>query len=467
MQRFTKIVCTIGPATSSREALGSLIKAGMDVARLNFSHGTHEEHASRIRMIREVSKELGTPVAIILDLPGPKLRVGKLVDEPLKLEAGEKVTLSVSKQGGEVGVIPVHPEGFAQMVDVGSEVFLADGMIRMRVVEKNGPNVVCEVEVGGNLTTGKGVNVPHVKGGVGAITEEDKGHIEFGVKNDVDYIAVSFVRSAADIDNARRLVTEFGSDVPLIAKIEKSEAVDNLEEIIKRSDAVMVARGDLGVELGLENVPLIQKRIISLSNAAGRPVITATQILLSMLTYTTPTRAEVSDIANAILDGTDALMLSEETAVGPNYLEAVRVLDRVCRKVESELRYGSQEVLESESVEDAVGMAACRVASAIRAEKIVAYTRSGSTARLIAKYRPHTEIVAFSPNENVVRRLKLVWGVQPFKIDEVVGELNPEIVENALRAFGLAKSGERAVVVAGAPTGPVGTTNMIRVQQIH
>ena len=467
MHRFTKIVCTIGPATSSRDAIRSLIKAGMDVARLNFSHGTHEEHAARIKLIREVSKEMATPVAIIQDLPGPKLRVGKLTNEPLKLEAGDRVTLSVSQQVDAAGVIPVHPEGFTRMVDVGSEVYLADGMIRLRVVGKNGPNVMCEVEVGGNLTTGKGVNVPHVKGEVGAVTEEDVEHIRFGLSSGVDYIALSFVRSAADLDTARRIVSEFGSDVPLIAKIEKAEAVDRLDDIVRRSDAVMVARGDLGVELGLENVPLVQKRIIKLSNAMGRPVITATQILLSMLTYTTPTRAEVSDIANAILDGTDALMLSEETAVGANYLEAVGVLDRVCRRVESELGYGSPGLSEAESVEDAVGMAACRVASAIRAEKIVAYTRSGSTARLIAKYRPHTEIVAFTPSESVARRLKLVWGVLPFKIDEVVGELQPEIVEQALRKFGLAKSGEKAVIVAGAPTGPVGSTNMIRVQLIH
>ncbi len=410
---------------------------------------------------------MGVPIAIIQDLPGPKLRVGKINGEPLRLREGDSVTLSVAANSGSGSIIPVHPEGFPQMVDVGSEVYLADGMIRLRVLGKNGPHVLCVVEVGGNLTTGKGVNVPHVKGDVGAVTEDDVQHIRFGLQNDVDYIAVSFVRSPSDVDTARKIVSELGSDVPIIAKIEKSEAVDHLEEIVGRSDAVMVARGDLGVELGLENVPLIQKKIIRLSNTMGKPVITATQILLSMLTYTTPTRAEVSDIANAVLDGTDALMLSEETAVGANYLEAVKVLDRVCRKVEGELGYGVQQPTSAESVEDAVGMAACGVARAIGAENIVAYTRSGSTAKLIAKYRPRTKIISFTPNESVCRRLKLVWGVLPYKIDEVVGELQPEIVEGALRSFKLASSGERAVIVAGAPTGPVGTTNMIRVQTIR
>jgi len=467
MYRFTKIVCTIGPATSSRDALKALIKAGMDAARLNFSHGTHEEHSLRIKLIREVSRELGTPVAIIQDLPGPKLRVGKIVGEPLRLEPGQRVTLSVGVAESSAGIIPVHPDGFPQMVEAGSEVYLADGMIRLRVEGKEGPNVFCVVEVGGNLTTGKGVNVPHVKGEVSAITRDDIEHIRFGVAHDVDYIAVSFVRSPSDIDAARKVVEELGSDVPLIAKIEKADATQRLEEIVRRSDAIMVARGDLGVEMGLENVPLIQKKIIKTSNSMGRPVITATQILLSMLTYKTPTRAEVSDIANAILDGTDALMLSEETAVGPNYLEAVRVLDRVCRSVESALDYGSAELSEAESVEDAVGMAACRVARAIHAEKIVAYTRSGSTARLIAKYRPHTNIVAFTPNDKVERRLKIVWGIQSHRIEEVVGELQPEIVEQALYSLGIAKKGEKVVVVAGAPTGPVGSTNMIRVQTIR
>lgn len=466
MQRFTKIVCTIGPATSTREAIRALIKAGMDAARLNFSHGTHEEHALRIKLIREVSRELGVPVAIIQDLPGPKLRVGRLVEEPLRLEAGRRVTLTTAKTEGSGGTIPVHPASFPQMVDVGSEVYLADGTIRLRVVGKDGPNVSCVVEVGGDLTSGKGVNVPHAKGEFEAVTEEDMRHIRFGVERDVDYIAVSFVRSPSDMEAARRAVSELGSDIPLIAKIEKAEAVGRLEEIVAKSDVVMVARGDLGVELGLENVPLAQKRIVKACNAMGRPVITATQILLSMLTYTTPTRAEVSDIANAILDGTDALMLSEETAVGPNYLEAVRVLDRVCRRVEEELGYGPAQTSSAESVEDAVGMAACRVAAAIRADKIVAYTRSGSTARLIAKYRPHTEIIAFTPNERVERRLKLVWGIQPYLIEEVMGELTPQIVEQALRSRGLVRAGEKVVVVAGAPTGPVGSTNMIRVQKI-
>lgn len=466
MERFTKIVCTIGPATSSREAIRALIKAGMDVARLNFSHGTHEEHAQRIRTIRQVSEELGVPIAIIQDLPGPKLRVGKILDEPLRLEPGMTVTLTASGVEGSGTTIPVHPASFPQMVDEGSEVYLADGMIRLRVVAKHGPNVSCVVEVGGNLTTGKGVNVPHVKGEVGAVTEDDIQHIRFGVQNDVDYIAVSFVRSPSDIDTAKKVLSELGSDTPVITKIEKADAIEHLEEIVSKSDAVMVARGDLGVELGLESVPIVQKKIIRACNSMGRPVITATQILLSMLTYTTPTRAEVSDIANAILDGTDALMLSEETAVGPNYVEAVRVLDRVSRRVEQELGYGPAQTSSAESVEDAVGMAACRVAAAIGAEKIVAYTRSGSTARLIAKYRPHTAIVAFTPNEKVQRRLKLVWGIQPYLIGEIAGEVTPQIVEQALRARGLAKSGEKVVVVAGAPSGPVGSTNMIRVQTI-
>jgi len=465
--RYTKIVCTIGPATSEENMIVELVKAGMDAARLNFSHGSHSEHLQRLKSLRKISEELKINISVIQDLPGPKLRVGKLLREPLKLEEGSIVKLSNSPFQQNDQEIPVLFKNLSKLVEVGSEVYLADGTIRLRVIDISKEWVSCRVELGGLLTTGKGINIPKAKGDVSAITEEDIEHIKFGVQNEVDYIAISFVRSARDILRAKEVLKGFNSDIPVIAKIEKSEAVENIQEIVSSCDAVMVARGDLGVEIGIENVPLVQKKVIKLANLLGKPVITATQILISMLSQPTPTRAEVSDIANAILDGTDALMLSEETAVGKYPLEAVRVLARVAASTEREMVYQPKPVIDAESVEEAIGRAACQVANAVKAKFIVAYTRSGSTARLIAKHRPMIPIKAFTPNTKVARRLSIVWGTESFYAQESANAPLPDMVEEHLKKLDLVRQGDTVIVVAGMPTGPVGSTNMIRVQKIE
>jgi pyruvate kinase len=443
-----------------------MIAAGMDVARLNFSHGTHLEHLERIRTIRKVSQQMGKHIAILQDLPGPKLRVGKMVNEPVKLVEGSHVVLTTKNVSGNSEIIPVQLEELPHAVDRDTVIYLADGVIRLRVVEVIEDGVRCLVELGGLLSTGKGVNIPGMSARISAVTQQDVEHLRFGVENGVDYIALSFIRSSDDVRTGKKLVSEMRSDTPIIAKIEKGEAVKSFKDIVSEADAVMVARGDLGVELGLENVPMIQKKIIRESNLNGKPVITATQILVSMLKDPTPTRAEVSDIANAIIDGTDALMLSEETAVGKFYVEAVQVLSRVSQTVEKELAFDPRHVLTADSVEDAVGRAACQVAHAVGAKIILAYTRSGSTARLIAKNRPRIPIAAFTPNDEIVSRLSLVWGVEPHYVPESVGAMMPEEVDKKLSELKLASSGEKVVVVAGVPTGPVGSTNMIRVQSI-
>lgn len=466
MMRFVKIVCTIGPATSSVRAIETLITQGMDVARLNFSHGTHAEHLNRIKAIRTASKRVGKEVAILQDLPGPKIRVGRIADEPVILSKGTTVTLTTRPVPGSKEEIMVTYPDFPQAVEPDTLVYLADGAIRLRVVEVDSADVRCRVEIGGNISSGKGVNIPGASPKISAVTQEDLDHMSFGVKNNVDFIAVSFVRSAEDITYARKAVQDMGGEAQIVAKIEKAEAVSSSMQIIEKADCVMIARGDLGVELGVEHVPMVQKRIISEANRQGKPVITATQILISMLNDPTPTRAEVSDIANAILDGTDALMLSEETAVGKYYAQAVSVVARVAQTVEKELVYSPRAIVSAESVEDAVGTVACSLAHAVGAKFLLAYTRSGSTARLIAKYRPRLPINALTPNKTVLRQLRLINGVQPYYNPRNIGGVTAETVENQIKDLGVARRGDVFVLVAGSPTGPVGSTNMLRVQKV-
>lgn len=464
--RFTKIVCTVGPATSNERAIELMVREGMNVARLNFSHGSHDEHLERIRMIRNVSEKLGVHVGIIQDLPGPKLRVGRLIKEPVFLKRGERVILKAGSDQARGSEIPVTFSAFSELVSEGSVIYLADGTIKLRVLRSSGVDVECEVEVEGVLSSGKGINVPDVKRDIDAMTPEDREHLKFGLENGVDYVALSFVRRPEDVLKAKRAIRELGADVPVIAKVEKKEAVDNSERLVESADGIMVARGDLGVEVGLESVPLIQKKLISMCNAAGKPVITATQILISMVSQPVPTRAEVSDIANALLDGTDALMLSEETAVGSHYVEAVKVLSRVSERVEREMKYEPKSVHSAESLEEAVGRAACQVANALGVKYIAAYTRSGSTARQVAKHRPMIPILGLTPRADVARRLSLVWGVTPFVTREELNATDPSAVKENLYSLGLTKAGDTVVVVAGYPTGPVGSTNMVRVQKL-
>lgn len=465
----TKIICTIGPASSDPRVLAQMIRAGMDVARINFSHGSYEEHARNIRTIRKVSQEVGWPVAVLQDLPGPKLRVGKLPKEPIHLKRSDHVILTIDKTELE-GRIPIIYPDLPKAVDKGDMIYLADGSIAIEVISVRRNSVEGRVITGGDLVSGKGVNIPRLGIRLPAITEEDEKHLRFGMEHDVDIVAVSFVQSAEDIKTAKRISSRYGRSAFIIAKIEKREAVQNLGPIVQESDGVMVARGDLGVELNVERVPVVQKVIIQEANRFGKPVITATQMLESMLMSPTPTRAEVTDTANAIIDGTDALMLAEETAVGKYPVEAVKVLSRVAEETErflpreiSATRKGWSE----HSKEDALALAACETATQVGAKAIVAPTRTGKTARRVSKYRPPLPIIAMSSRQKVQRQLLLSWGVHPIPTREFDSiETIFKEAEGAVVGLGIAKRGDRIAIVAGDPRGPRGGTEIIKIQTI-
>src|SRR5438876_254588 len=465
----TKIVCTIGPASDSSRVLTQLIQSGMDVARINFSHGTYDQHVRTIKTIRQVSERLHHPVAILQDLPGPKLRVAKLATEPLHLQRLDKISLT-TKPTNAKSKIPIAYPDLPKAVKKGDTIFLADGTIRIEVLRTKKDEVEGRVINGGDLTSGKGVNLPRLRIRVPAITGEDREHIKFGLENKVDIIAVSFVQKVDDIRAARRVAEAGGRQIFVVAKIEKREAVDDLGEIVQEADGMMVARGDLGVELKLELVPIIQKRIIHESNRLGKPVITATQMLESMVSLPTPTRAEVTDVANAIIDGTDAVMLSEETAIGKYPVEAVRILGRVAEETE---RFLPKEISAhrrgwyEHGQADALALGACETALQVSASAIVAPTRSGRTARLVSKYRPPLPIIALTSHPEVQRQLLLSWGVQALLTREF--STSEEIVRAAEKTVvrtRLARKGDRIVIIAGDPKGPSGKTEILKVQTI-
>jgi pyruvate kinase len=468
-RRATKIVCTVGPASNSKAMLGRMMRAGTDVFRLNFAHGTNEEHSRDIKAIREVSRKLRRSVAILQDLPGPKLRVGKLSSEPLHLGRLDTVTLT-AKPTSARNKIPVSYSSLPKAVRKGDTIFLADGSIRVEVLLTSRDEVHGRVLNGGDLTSGKGINLPRLRMRLPAVTEEDKKHLKFGLEHGIDIVGVSFVQKPDDISMARRAASEMGYEVFVVAKIEKREAVEELDAIVRESDGVMVARGDLGVELNLERVPIIQKRIIHEANKAGKPVITATQMLESMVSQPSPTRAEVTDVANAIIDGTDAVMLSEETAVGKYPVEAVEMLTRVAYETE---KYLPREITPTRrswherSQEDALALAACETALELSASSIVTPTRSGQTARRVSKYHPSLPIVALTPSEKVQRQLSLSWGVRALLGPE--GDSTETIfrdAERAIKSLGYAGKGDRIVIVAGDPKGPTGHTDLVKVQTI-
>ncbi len=465
----TKIVCTIGPASNSPSMLGQLIRAGMDVARVNFAHGTEEEHSRNIKTIRQVSKRLRRPVAILQDLPGPKLRVGRLAVEPLHLRRFDRVTLT-TKPTSARGKIPISYPELPKAVKKGDLVFLADGSIRIEVLSTKRGEVEGRVLSSGDLTSGKGVNLPRLRIRLPAITDQDKRHLKLGLENDVDIIAVSFVQKAEDIRVSKKLVKDGGGETFVVAKIEKREAVEDLEAIVRESDGVMVARGDLGVELNLERVPIIQKRIIHEANKLGKPVITATQMLESMVSSPTPTRAEVTDIANAILDGTDAVMLAEETAVGKYPVAAVEFLVKVAQETEKFLPREispARHAWHGRSQEDALALAACETALEVSAAAIVAPTRTGQTARRVSKYHPPLPIVALTSSEKVQRQLLLSWGVHAILTQEFNStEAIFREAEKAVKGSGYAKKGECFVIVAGDPKGPTGRTDLVKIHSI-
>jgi len=465
----TKIVCTIGPASSSPSVLGHMMRAGMDVARINFSHGNYEEHLKSIKTIRKVSQNLHRPIAILQDLPGPKLRVGKLATEPIHLRRLDTVTLT-TKPSKAKGKIPIAYSDLPKTVRRGDMIYLADGSIRLEVLRTTRDEVECRVLVGGDLTSGKGVNLPRLRSRVPAITREDREHLHFGLENNVDIVAVSFVQNADDIRTARRVAMEKGREIFVVAKIEKREAVEALEEIVKEADGVMVARGDLGVELSFERIPIVQKRIIFEANRLAKPVITATQMLESMISSPTPTRAEVTDAANAIIDGSDALMLSEETAIGKYPVEAVKVLQKVAGETE---RYLPKEITQQRrawhenSQEDAIAFAACETALQISAAAIVTPTRTGKTARRVSKYRPPLPIVALTSKGEVEKQLLLSWGVQTVRSEVDSTETIFTEAEKTVTRLKLASKGDTIVIVSGDPKGPMGRTDLLKIQRVR
>jgi len=467
----TKIVCTVGPATRAPEMLERMIRHGMNVVRLNFSHGTHEEYREIIADVRRLSRELNKPVAILQDLAGPKVRVGRVAAGSVRLEEGAYFTLTVREVPGDEREISVTHEGLPADVCAGDPILLSDGVLRLEVVDKTETDVRCQVINGGTLSSQKGINLPTRRLSVPCLTDKDRTDLRFGVGEGVDYVALSFVRTPADVRECKRLLKSLHSDAPLIAKIEKHEALEAIDDIIDTADGIMVARGDLGVETPLESVPLVQKMIIDKTNFAGKPVITATQMLLSMVNSRVPTRAEVTDVANAILDGTDAVMMSDETAIGKFPVDALDTMVRIARDAETGFPYGlwTQRFDTGSHMElkQAIGHAACHLAEDIGAVSIVSFTQLGGMPQEIAKHRPRCRILAPTPLEKTYRRLALVWAVMPVVIESM--ETTDILVDRATavaRQFGSVKPGDTLVITAGVPVGVPGTTNTITTSDI-
>jgi pyruvate kinase len=465
--RRTKIVCTIGPATSSPEMVDRLVAAGMDAARLNFSHGTHEEHGERARLVREAQARAGRPLALIADLQGPKVRVGDL-DAPRILVEGDEVMV-VGGANGAGGDLPVMPAVLTEVLLPGHEVLIDDGLVRLRVDEVDGERVRTTVLVGGAVGAHKGVNVPGVPIPVPTLTEKDLADLEFALSVGVDYVALSFVRSASDCHGLRELLNAADAKALVIAKVEKAEALEDLDSIVSAADAVMVARGDLGVEIGPAAVPLVQKRVIISALEHGKPAITATQMLESMISRPEPTRAEASDVANAVLDGTSALMLSGETAVGQYPVESVAFMDRISRAIEPSLPYRHELAQAADqsfpTVGEAMSNAACDIAEVLGAAAILVPTFSGRTASAVARHRPRRPIIAVTHRRHAVQQLALEWGVVPAEMEEAanVEDLWTRSLAKA-RETGLVAPGDRVVLTAGTAVNVPGTTNVIRVE---
>jgi len=463
----TKIVCTIGPSSASSEILEHLVDAGMDVARLNFSHGTHAEHAAVVSSLRRLGAKKGRPIAILQDLAGLKVRIGDVANGPVRLAAGAPFTLTTRAVPGDAREVSVSWPELPRNVRPGDRVLLSDGEIELEAEDVSATDIHCRVVAGAALSSHKGISLPTGAVVAAGLTPKDRDDLAFGIAQGVDYVALSFVRSAEDVCEARAFLALRGADVPIVAKIEKHEALASIDAILAEADGLMVARGDLGVETPLEHVPLLQKMLIEKANRAGKPVITATQMLLSMVENPRPTRAEVGDVANAILDGTDAVMLSEETASGRYPLEAAATMRRIAEDTEAAFPYEQwMRRFEDRSLQglpEAVAGAACELAEHIGARVIVAWTESGATARLVAKHRPRRPILALSTVSATSRRLALVWGVIPVLTEaaESADAMLAAAPAHAVAA-GLLRPGERVVITAGIPMGVAGSTNLIK-----
>ncbi len=466
--RRTKIVCTIGPASASDKVLEGLIRAGMSVARLNFSHGDYAFHRRVIRKIRRLERKLDTPVAILQDLPGPKIRIGAVAENRVRLQTRHPFLLTTRKILGTELAVTVNFPNLARTVKKGDPILLGDGEIELEAVQVGKREVKCRIVVGGILGSHKGIHFPRSSLNLRALTAHDKRDLAFGIEQKVDMIALSFVRTSEDIVYARREIARRGSSIPIIAKIEKHEALDHLDGILENVDGIMVARGDLGLEIAQERIPTVQKMMIRKANHLGKPVITATQMLRSMLWNPRPTRAEVADIANAILDGTDALMLSEETAVGDYPLEAVKTMAQVAEETERILEPRQRFVGLEPTIPEAISLGAISLARDLQVKAFLIPTTSGSTARLIARYRPQQPIIAVSPDPQTVKMLCLVWGVHAVPIrgfrstDEMVRVLQKKALES-----GIVKPKDLVAITAGLPLHTTGTTNMITVKPVE
>jgi len=468
MTRRTKIVCTIGPASDSEETLRKLIHAGMNVARINFSHGTSDYHKRLIRRLKKVRKSTRQPVAILMDLQGPKIRIGNIRGSGVTLKPGQDYVLTSDLVQGDDKRASVSLRSLPREVSSGHPILLADGNIELRVERVVPPDIFCHVVVGGFLSSHKGINLPVSRVNVDSLTRKDRRDLEVGLDAGVDAIALSFVRTASDVEAMRRVVSRAGGRVLIVSKIEKHEAVEDIDRIVAVSDAVMVARGDLGVEIDLERVPLVQKDIIQRCNAVGRPVITATQMLVRMVDNPRPTRAEAADVANAVLDGTDGVMLSEETAVGKYPVEAVMMMDRIVRSAETSLDPNKfDHPKELGSANDSISRSSYHVAREIGAAAIVVPTWSGSTAALISRFRPKQPILATTPNEITLDFLALSWGVMPLYIPacKTMDDMIRFSIEAARKA-GHLHAGDQVVVTGGAPLSAAGRTNFLKVERV-
>ena len=468
MLRKTKIICTLGPAVDNEDMIRALIRTGMNAARFNFSHGSHEEHLNRLNLLKSVRDSMGRPVAAILDTKGPEIRIRSFETKSISLEAGDSFPLTTREVQGNGSLVSVTYPELHKEVSVGQEILIDDGLVALKVEEINGQDIRCVVENGGALSANKSINIPGVHIHLPALTEKDVSDIRFGVENDFDFIAASFVRRAADVQAVREVLDRFGGqEVRIIAKIENQEGVDNIDEILEAADGIMVARGDLGVEIPAAKVPILQKQIIRKGLQAGKPVITATQMLDSMMRNPRPTRAEVSDVANAVFDGTSCVMLSGETAGGKYPLEALTAMVNIVEEAEQSIHYWRQfekrRVIPASNINDAITHTCCLTAKDLEAKAILAATNSGRTARMICRFRPACPVAALTMHEKVRRQLAICWGVIPFLTGEVTStdrifSLSAEV---ALKER-LVQNGDTVVITAGVPLGKSGSTNLIK-----
>jgi len=460
----TKLVCTLGPASEDIDTIRALILSGMNVARLNFSHGSFEEHLGKLKKVKSVAEELNQPVAVLQDISGPKVRLGTIANEPILLKKDDQFILTSEDVEGDCGKVSVNYKSIPGLVKKGDIILLADGLLQLEVVSSNCFDVVTKVIVGGELRSHKGVNLPTRSIGIDILSEKDKADLRFGLNSGVDLVALSFVRCADDAREAREIMKQEGRIVPLIAKIEKPEAVTNLDEIIEAFDGIMVARGDLGVELPFEQLPAIQKRIIFKANEAGIPVITATQMLETMVDHPRPTRAEASDVANAIFDGTDAIMLSEESAIGKYPILAVATMSRIASETEKTFSYKEWtkkfQVRNIKTSSEVIARNACEIAGTLGVDAVFCLTSSGNTARLISKYRPPAPVYAITGNRQAYNTMTLSFGIQPIFFEE---STNLHAITRFIKHFMLEKKFGRAVLTGSPQVGQVGSTNMILV----